>query len=344
MCTEKRALKERLSAIMKSKEHTKLTVLISAIIFLAVTLTACAMGATSNTQDSVGEDLQATALPTYESPETPERSEYPIIINGVGFMYNFYTLESESAPTHVPLAVVDILGLDIMQGGSQIAIQRNGEGLAFLNVINYLTFGDDRIEVGSNDTFMVDDDYRYQFTIYVPISLFRELGFEAYFMDDHVHIYGDGSNQQEPTQHEEAQSTGTLTETINIANLMGVNFSEVQHLFGTLVRVDEPGLFRPHWFDTGLMVGTDDWGYGETIVSIIVSYDQAGSAGFHYDTIDTTFTRDDVRARLGTPDSIFPNEYIFFTIVNEIGWPEQAVAIFFDENDRVTSINFGFNS
>jgi len=43
MCAEKRALKERLSAIMKSKKHTKLTVLLSAIIFLAVTLTACAV-------------------------------------------------------------------------------------------------------------------------------------------------------------------------------------------------------------------------------------------------------------------------------------------------------------
>ncbi|MCL2589088.1 MAG: M56 family metallopeptidase, partial [Oscillospiraceae bacterium] len=50
MCAEKRALKERLSAIMKNKKHTKLTVLISVILFLAVTLTACAVAAGGGTE------------------------------------------------------------------------------------------------------------------------------------------------------------------------------------------------------------------------------------------------------------------------------------------------------
>jgi len=205
MCAEKRALKERLSAIMKNKKHTKFTILISAMIFLVVTLTACAVAAGAGTQDG------NTAPPTYESPESelpyspeaPEMSDYPIMINGVGFRDNFYTLEGEPSPTHVPLDVVTILGLDVIQGGSQIAIQRNGEELAFLNVINYLTFGNDRIAVGLNNTFMVDDDSR--FTIYVPLSLFREIGFETYFTGCQVHIYGAGGNQQEPTQPEGTQ-------------------------------------------------------------------------------------------------------------------------------------------
>jgi beta-lactamase regulating signal transducer with metallopeptidase domain len=45
MCTEKRELKERLSAIMKSKKHTKMAVLASVVILLAAVLAACALGA-----------------------------------------------------------------------------------------------------------------------------------------------------------------------------------------------------------------------------------------------------------------------------------------------------------
>lgn len=45
MCAEKRAIKERLRAIMKSKKHTKLAIIASTLVFLAVALTACALGA-----------------------------------------------------------------------------------------------------------------------------------------------------------------------------------------------------------------------------------------------------------------------------------------------------------
>jgi len=63
MCEEKRALKERLTAIMKSKKHTKLAVLVSAIILLAVIMAACATGA-GRINQSPGED--ATSLETIE--------------------------------------------------------------------------------------------------------------------------------------------------------------------------------------------------------------------------------------------------------------------------------------
>ena len=127
------------------------------------------------------------SLHSQEAPEMPDWGNYPIIINGVGITDNFFTAGDEIFPTHVPLhVVVNALGLDTMQGGSQIVIQRNGEGLAELSVINYLTFGDDRIEVSQYDTFMADDD---NFTIYVPIWLFREMGFSAYSTGGHVYIY-----------------------------------------------------------------------------------------------------------------------------------------------------------
>ncbi|MCL2217429.1 MAG: M56 family metallopeptidase [Defluviitaleaceae bacterium] len=52
MCAEKRAIKERLTAIMKNKKHTKLAILASTIIILAAILTACALGAAGGGADS----------------------------------------------------------------------------------------------------------------------------------------------------------------------------------------------------------------------------------------------------------------------------------------------------
>ena len=45
MCEEKKALKERLGAIMKSRKHTRLTIAASVLLLAAATLTACALGA-----------------------------------------------------------------------------------------------------------------------------------------------------------------------------------------------------------------------------------------------------------------------------------------------------------
>ena len=45
MCTEKRALKERLTTIMKGKRHTKRTIFVSMMIALVAVLAACALGA-----------------------------------------------------------------------------------------------------------------------------------------------------------------------------------------------------------------------------------------------------------------------------------------------------------
>jgi len=48
MCEEKRALKERLTAIMKSKKHTKLAIFISILVILTAILAACTLGASRN--------------------------------------------------------------------------------------------------------------------------------------------------------------------------------------------------------------------------------------------------------------------------------------------------------
>ena len=77
MCAEKRALKERLSAIMKSKKYTKLTLLLSAIIFLAVTLTACAVAAGSNLNPVPTPELPTNYQIPADAPESPPADQTP---------------------------------------------------------------------------------------------------------------------------------------------------------------------------------------------------------------------------------------------------------------------------
>ena len=182
----------------------KTLVAVSLSLVLVMVLSACG-GSTDNTQENDRENDQVTEQPTQESPEIenevedeqvydsaqePETdwSNYPIIINGIGITDNFYMLEDFA--THVPLGpVAYAIGLDVMQGGSQIAVLQDGETVAALDVVNYLTFGADRVDVGPHDTFMADDDIN--FTIYVPISLFRDIGFGAYSTGGHVYINDD---------------------------------------------------------------------------------------------------------------------------------------------------------
>jgi len=156
-----------------------------------VFLVACGGNDTNDMQGNSEGSYQFPEDNLQHYPEAQDWGNYPIIINGVGITNNFHTIEGEVFPTHVPLAVADILGLDIIQAGSQISIQQYGERLTELNIVNYLIFGDDRIDVSISDTFMAADDY---FTIYVPITLFRDIGFTAYSIGGHVYINNDAGD------------------------------------------------------------------------------------------------------------------------------------------------------
>ena len=119
---------------------------------------------------------------------------YEVIINGVGFIDIAYGnadavyFAAGQLPTHVTLSVLWELGVDMISAGSQIALQYNGGSIGVgLRVLNYLTFGADRVPVGIYDTFMADDGY---FTTYIPITLLRALGFDVYFKGSRVHIDG----------------------------------------------------------------------------------------------------------------------------------------------------------
>jgi|GEM_PF-1290465 len=213
---------------------------------LFVTILAAGLAACGGEAESRQVSTPAPLLVPSPTPQpTPEIPDYPIIINGVGFADSFYTLEDETYPTHVPLHVADILGLDIIAGGSQIAIQRNGAGLAFLSIMNYLAFGDDRVEVGIDDTFMAED-----FTVYVALSLLREIGFEAYFMDGRVFINDNGGTSDSSfiTIHGERFNTSLTTLVLPNWNLTDEDVAQLRYmpnLTGLSLEFDQTTDFTP---------------------------------------------------------------------------------------------------
>ena len=89
MCEEKRALKERLGAIMKSKKYTRLAVLATMLILLVAVLGACGLGASRNGEngddDENGQDptiaatTPATTAPTATQPNATEPPTPPVV-------------------------------------------------------------------------------------------------------------------------------------------------------------------------------------------------------------------------------------------------------------------------
>jgi beta-lactamase regulating signal transducer with metallopeptidase domain len=71
MCEEKKALKERLVAIMKSKRHTKSAIIISTVVLLAAVCAACALGASSSASQIGTANEKTVETPVEMSAETP---------------------------------------------------------------------------------------------------------------------------------------------------------------------------------------------------------------------------------------------------------------------------------
>jgi len=116
--------------------------------------------------------------------------DYTVLVHGNPVDMLTYTAVGARLPTHIDMAVLWLLGLELMQGGSQVSLMYDGESIGMgLDVHNYLAVGADRTPVGIHDTFMADDDY---FTQFIPLSLLEELGFEVSFENVHnrVHIGG----------------------------------------------------------------------------------------------------------------------------------------------------------
>jgi len=153
------------------------------IAMLAIFLMACS----GETQEENGNYLENN---NQDYNEAQDWGDYPIIVNGVGIVYNLYTADGYDLPTHVSLYVTQYLDLmEHIGAGSQTLLRRNEEFSIEFNMLNYLAFGDDRVAVGADDAFMAEEN----FEVFIPISLLRELGFAAYFEGGHVFIYDESA-------------------------------------------------------------------------------------------------------------------------------------------------------
>ena len=72
MCEEKRALKERLGAIMKSKKYTRLAAFATMLILLVAVLGACGLGAARSTDNGEENGTDPTVAETTPQTTTPE--------------------------------------------------------------------------------------------------------------------------------------------------------------------------------------------------------------------------------------------------------------------------------
>ena len=111
MCAEKRALKERLTAIMKSKKHTKAAVLFSAAIFLAGALTAFAVGAGGGAAGDYSEaEAPAVRSVQYHAERYMERLVQDLLV-GV-FEYDNIDNPVEVRPANIIETYVNRLELE----------------------------------------------------------------------------------------------------------------------------------------------------------------------------------------------------------------------------------------
>ncbi|MCL2356676.1 MAG: hypothetical protein FWC70_05895 [Defluviitaleaceae bacterium] len=205
-------------------------------------------------------------------PFEPFDGDYAIVVNGAGFDGYTYTIPGAQHPTHVSFGVIHALGLSDISGGSQISLQYNGEGIGVaLSVVNYLAFGDDRVPVGINDTFMADDGW---FTVHIPVSLLRHLGFDVHFEGERVHISGQLDVAVNPhplavaLEHFIHVAAGeTRAHVVNIGGNVGVlaieiidGFAEATLFTLALSEVSSYEIGSIEGFPFSVGVTTDGWG------------------------------------------------------------------------------------
>ena len=127
---------------------------------------------------------------------------------------------------------------------------------------------------------------------------------------------------------------------INLAELLGEPFDAAEHLFGHALGT-VPGVFDVTYrFRSGILVGLNA---SRTIVSLQVDYARSRpSIVFHYNEIDSSSTRQDVRARLGAPSSSDGVSYAYWLSGEALQGP--VLSFFFDSlnNDRVSDILFTY--
>ena len=121
----------------------------------------------------------------------PGSSQGIMFVNGVALPVVFFTVTGEANPTHMstPHGLHDILGWETINTGSQSAILRGGEYAAGVTYVNYAYFMFNKLHRFNLDSLGIDDAFiSANLNPYLPVSLFRYMGYEVYFADGDVYI------------------------------------------------------------------------------------------------------------------------------------------------------------
>ena len=144
MCEEKKALKERLGAIMKSKKHTRLAVIVSAVLLAAVVVTAIALGVGSRAESGSNYNFDYFVVSGYklngymDAEAISKLSPTEQLHSESGYDYNFeeirFDLDDNDCITRFQLNVYDtgIFNMWVEYSDRHPYKREGNNGLAFL--------------------------------------------------------------------------------------------------------------------------------------------------------------------------------------------------------------------
>jgi len=144
----------------------------------------------------------------------------------------------------------------------------------------------------------------------------------------------------------EMMAAADLADHIDIWDLFGSDFNEIQHLFGAVTaseRIDswwgQEDEMSWYEFDSGLSVTIDEF---RGIVGIEIDYQRTNNRDqYHLLGIDGTFTSIQVISVLGQPSYVFEDGIFHFSLPESIvgmGHFGAGVTIHFDDTSRVSSM------
>ncbi|MCL2855265.1 MAG: hypothetical protein FWE21_06570 [Defluviitaleaceae bacterium] len=122
----------------------------------------------------------------------PNFSDGMVFVDDAALSSALFTAKGEGYPTHILFLwdIVEILGWEVIGAGGQNTIFRDGERLAEFSLVGYLAEFDVNV-IGKDDPFSIFDMIGgMHINSYLPISLFRYMGYEAYFSNGNVYIRG----------------------------------------------------------------------------------------------------------------------------------------------------------
>jgi len=297
MCSEKKLIKERLVAIMKSKKHTKLAVLTSTLILAAVIFTACALGASSTLTSGEDSDMEThlVTMPDLFDELQPILQPIPF----VGAAHETYRIVSA-----MPLPRSDT-SLRSIQIGADHGRFDHGQ---YTLTVHYNLHGRNMEDMGAafrqiaTGLFgLIEDLQAVTFSIVGEEEADTELYIYRWSISRENSDIGGGERTSfRGIAVNQSNEPVAVDGRIDLRTLMGRQIDDdLLSALGsheTSQGVDD--LFY-YTFDTGLGIGSTHMTNG-IIVSLSVIYNQGEeSIRFHFDGLDSASTRDNVIARFG---------------------------------------------